>query len=77
MTTHLIRRLRLDDEFMLEVVRLEILLKQLMLDPGSVKVEVVGEVVQALHTLLLLHVGLLQVALHLVACLQESVVEHL
>ena len=71
MTTHLIRRLRLDDEFVLEGIWLEVLLEQLVLDPGGVEVEVVGEVVQALHPLLLLHVRLLQVSLHLVACLQE------
>ena len=68
---HLIRRLRLDDELVLEGVRLKVLLEQLVLDPGGVEVKVVSEVVQPLHPLLLLHVGLLQVALHLVTCLQE------
>jgi len=59
----------------LEGVRLKVLLKQLVLDPGGVEVKVVGEVVQALHPLLLLHVGLLQVALHLVTCLLPVLLE--
>ena len=70
---YLVRRLRLDYELMFKVARLKVLLKELMFDPGGVKVEVVSKIFQPFHPLLLLHLGLgvLQVPLHLVTCLQE------
>jgi len=55
---------------MLKRTRFEILLKQLMLDPGGVKVEVVSKMIpEPLHPFLLLDLwlGVLQVPFHFVA----------